>query len=158
MKLNIGLKEHEHEQSAQKLKTILADQMVLYVKTLNFHWNVKGENFGPLHQFFQQHYEQYANFLDEIAERIQILGHAAPGSMGQLLKLATLKEHEAQTPSAKEMLKILLQDQQHYISLLREAVDYTMDECHDAGTSDFLTSLLASIEKIAWMTRSHLES
>lgn len=158
MKPNIGIDSANLKNSSKVLSKILADLMVIYVKTLNYHWNVRGHHFGALHAFFKGHYEKYAEMIDEVAERIRTLGEDAPGSMKAFLQEASLKEHEGGVPKEKEMLEHLLNDQEHMICSLRKEVDETAESCHDMGTSDFLTQLLSTFEQTAWMTRAHLES
>lgn len=157
MELHIGLKKEFLKKSVQQLKQVLANEMVLYVKTRNYHWNIKGQRFGPMHKLFESQYEKEAEWIDEIAERIRMLGQVSPGSMEEFLKLATLKESVNESFSEKEMLQSLLADQESIIVELRNGVDFTQDECHDIGTSDFLTGLLRDHEQMAWITRSHLQ-
>lgn len=157
MEIKIGLQKENLQKSAIVLKEVLANAMVLYVKTRNYHWNVQGQHFGPLHQLFESQYEKQADWIDEIAERIRTLGHRSPGSMEEFLKLATLKESVNEELSEKRMLQNLLHDQESLIIDLRKGIDYTQEECHDLGTSDFFTELLREYEKMAWMTRSHLQ-
>jgi starvation-inducible DNA-binding protein len=42
------------------------------------------------------------------------------------------------------------------IIFLRENINRFADDFKDAGTSDFITSLMEEHEKLAWMPRSHL--
>ena len=157
MEPRIGIENSDIKKSASLLSNILADEVVLYIKTLNYHWNVRGHHFGPLHKLFKKQYEKLSELIDEIAERIRTLGQDAPGSMKEFLELTSLSEHLGVPPKEKEMLKNLLHDQEKIITCLRKAVDKTAEEYHDMGTSDFLTGLLTSHEQVAWMTRMHLE-
>ena len=78
-----------YKASADNLAKLLADTYVLYLKTQNFHWNVVGSQFYTLHEVFEGHYNELAAAVDEIAERIRILGFRAPGSFKDFLELAT---------------------------------------------------------------------
>ena len=62
------------------LETLLASSYTLYLKTHNFHWNVKGPMFTTLHTLFETEYNELALAVDQIAERIRALGHPAPGT------------------------------------------------------------------------------
>jgi starvation-inducible DNA-binding protein len=42
------------------------------------------------------------------------------------------------------------------IIFLRENINRFANDFKDAGTSDFITSLMEEHEKMAWMLRSHL--
>ncbi len=157
MEPKIGIEKDNLLKSSSLLRKVLADEMVLYVKTLNYHWNVRGHHFGPLHKLFKKQYEKLAEWVDEIAERVRVLGQDAPGTMKEFLELTDLDEHKGPRPSEKDMIKNLLNDQEKIIVNLRKAVDITGEELRDMGTSDFLTQLMSNHEQIAWMTRAHLE-
>lgn len=156
MKTKIGIPAKSVQSVAEILEATLADEMVLLVKTRNFHWNITGPDFGELHKFLDDQYTQLAEYVDEVAERIRTIGEYAPGSMAQFVKLARLKENLQGKLKAREMLAELLADHQTLIRSLREDLD-SVDKHGDAGTSDYLTGLMESHEKMAWMLRSYLE-
>ena len=64
----------------EQLEVLLASSYTLYLKTHNFHWNVKGPMFTTLHTLFETQYTELATAVDEIAERIRALGAMAPGT------------------------------------------------------------------------------
>ena len=153
---NLGIETSHREQVADLLSLLLADEHVLYIKLRNYHWNVKGPHFGPLHAFFEEQYNGLAETIDEVAERIRALGFFADGSMQSFLEKARLQETGNLGGNATDMLTHLLADHEMIIQVLRHDVDATMDQFGDAGTSDFLTGLLEQHEKMAWMVRAHL--
>lgn len=155
--LKIGLEANEREGVIHLLQADLADLHVLYIKTRNFHWNVAGPRFAPLHAFFEGQYDKLEEAIDEVAERIRSLGGVAAGSMTAFLRLARLEEHTGAVPKAAEMLGLLLADHEAVIRQLRSDLETANEKYHDAGTSDFLTGLMEDHEKMAWMLRAHLE-
>lgn len=156
MKPNIGLSTKARDAVIETLSVLLADEHVIYVKSRNFHWNVTGPHFGPLHALFESHYTALAETIDEIAERIRSLGGTAPGSMAAFLKTARLSEDTGKPPKDSEMIGRLLADHEAVIRSLREAIAIASKH-EDEGTADFLTGLLEAHEKTAWMLRSHLD-
>jgi starvation-inducible DNA-binding protein len=156
-KADIGLTDSARIAVARLLNGRLADTFVLYTKTRNYHWNVKGMHFQPLHAFFESQYDQLDEAMDEIAERVQQLGGVAAGSLEEFLNLTSLNEEAGEIPDARQMIANLLADHEAVIRQLREDVDATADDYRDMGTSDFLTGLMKSHEKMAWMLRSFLE-
>ena len=151
----IGIAEPDRQAVAAMLKSLLADEFVLYVKTRNFHWNVMGANFSELHAFFERQYAVLDEIIDDVAERIRALGVVSPGSMRELLAAARLKEVPAQALPAETMVELLLEDHERLVRNLRKDVAACVERHHDAGTSDFLTGLMEKHEKAAWMLRSH---
>ncbi|PTY01759.1 DNA starvation/stationary phase protection protein [Verrucomicrobia bacterium LW23] len=156
-KVSIGLDSSMSKATVAILNTLLADMHVLYVRTRNFHWNVTGDRFHSLHEFFEKLYEAQAEEIDEVAERIRSLGGRPLGTMDEFIKNARLKEHPESDLSASGMLTQLLADHEEIIRDLRTAIPTVNDKHADLGTADFLTGLMESHEKSAWMIRSHLQ-
>src|SRR5688572_30565904 len=108
MPINIGIEAGDRTQIAEGLSRLLADTFTLYLKTHNFHWNVKGPMFQTLHVMFEEQYNELWTALDAIAERIRALGFPAPGTTSELSKLSSIPEGEG-VPEAKEMIRLLVQ-------------------------------------------------
>ena len=104
--LNINIEQKNCDAVANMLAAVLADTYLLYTKTQNFHWNVEDEDFYSLHKFFEEQYEKLAETIDELAERIRMLGKKAPGSLQRFLELTSLEESNGDL-SAQEMIKTL---------------------------------------------------
>lgn len=154
----IGIPPKNRNAAIDILKGHLADLHVLYIKTRNYHWNVTGPRFQPLHAFFEEQYEDIAKAIDEVAERIRMLQGRSPGSMAEFLKIARLCEEKAGVyPPADGMIRSLLEDHEAIIRQLRKDIETTDEKVDDIGTSDFLTGLIEAHEKMAWMLRAFLE-
>ena len=69
MKPDIGISNKHINKNVDILSSLLANEMILYVKTRKFHWNVSGESFMELHKLFEGQYNQLEESIDEIAER-----------------------------------------------------------------------------------------
>jgi starvation-inducible DNA-binding protein len=155
MNANIGLTEEQKQQSAMILSRILADEYLLYTKTRNYHWNVEGDNFIEMHEFYERLYNELDEVFDEVAERIRMLGHYSQGRLKDFLKVTSLEEEEY-TNDQKVQLSNLLSDHETIIRLMRNDIDKLDDELHDKGNADFVTGLMKAHEKTAWMIRSYL--
>ncbi|MGI8738693.1 MAG: Dps family protein [Gammaproteobacteria bacterium] len=153
--MNTGISEEQQKAIAEGLARVLADSYTLYLKTHNFHWNVKGPMFTTLHTLFEQEYTDLALAVDEIAERIRALGYSAPGSYKQFAELTTIEE-ETRVPQAEEMIRQLVVGQESVIATMR-SIFPVADDAGDEATADLLTQRMRIHEKNAWMLRSHLE-
>ena len=150
---------HNHgkvEKLAKQLSALLADSYVLYLKTQNFHWNVKGAMFNSLHLMFEQQYTDLALAIDETAERIRALGHYAPGSFRQYSKLANIQDAPENEIPAMEMVRTLAEDQKIIIATLRKVIELASD-IGDEASQDLGVQRLRIHEKNAWMLNSTLE-
>jgi starvation-inducible DNA-binding protein len=157
MKTEIGIKDANTAEIAQSLNRLLADEHVLYIKTRKAHWNVEGPDFLTIHRFFEEQYKRLEEIIDDIAERIRTIGHYAEASLAAFLQETHLSEETREKNSSAGFIKSLLEDHETIIIYLRENVERYNDEWRDAGTSDFITGLLETHEKMAWMLRAHLQ-
>ena len=154
MELNTGIPEQDREKIAGGLSTLLADSYTLYLKTHNYHWNVRGPLFNTLHQMFEEQYTELAAAVDEIAERIRALGVTAPGSYTEFGELTSIEEGNG-GESAEEMIRQLVIGQETVVRTAREAFP-AADAANDEPTADLLTQRMQIHEKNAWMLRSML--
>jgi starvation-inducible DNA-binding protein len=128
------------------------------MKTKNAHWNVVGPDFYEKHKFFETQIGQLDEIIDQVAERIRSVGHYAPATLKSYLSLTRLTEDSSQQNSSEVFIKELLADHESIIIQMRENINPLADKFHDLGTSDFITGLLETHEKMAWFLRSHLYS
>ena len=155
MEINIGIDTKNREQIAGALSKVLADTYTLYMKTHNFHWNVKGPMFQTLHLMFETQYNELALAVDLIAERIRALGYPAPGSYAEYAKLSSIKEAKG-VPAATKMIAELVAGQEAVVRTAR-SIFPLVDKANDEPTADLLTQRMQTHEKTAWMLRSLLE-
>jgi len=155
MAIDIGIKPQDRKAIAQGLSHLLADTYTLYLKTHNFHWNVKGPMFQTLHLMFETQYNELALAVDLIAERIRALGEPAPGSYSDYARLSSIKEAKG-VPSATKMIAELVAGQEAVARTARKIFPLA-GKANDEPTADLLTQRLQIHEKTAWMLRSLLE-
>ena len=67
---------------ADALNQSVAETAVTTMLAQNFHWNVTGMAFGPLHELFQKIYEDHFVAQDDLAERVKALDAHAEGTGG----------------------------------------------------------------------------
>ncbi|HMC86967.1 MAG TPA: DNA starvation/stationary phase protection protein [Chitinophagaceae bacterium] len=157
MKANIGITDKNRQAVTEELSKILADEYVLYTKTKNAHWNVEGIDFHAKHIFFEGQFGQLDDIVDSVAERIRSLGHYTPATLKLLLELTHLSENSRSKNDSVGFITELLADHEAVIIHLRENVNRFANEFGDQGTSDFITGLMETHEKMAWFLRSHLK-
>jgi starvation-inducible DNA-binding protein len=157
MKIEIGITESNRQNVANELAKILADETVLYIKTKNAHWNIEGPDFYDKHKFFEMQFGQLDAIIDSVAERMRTIGHYAPATLKSYLDLTHLTEQTSEKNDSHGFIKELLEDHESIIIVLRENIKVFATEFHDLGTSDFITGLMETHEKMAWFLRSHLK-
>jgi starvation-inducible DNA-binding protein len=154
-KIDIGISDKQRKEIAAGLSRLLADSYTLYLMTHNFHWNVKGPMFNTLHLMFEAQYTELALAVDMIAERIRALGHPAPGTYSEFVKLSSIKEVSG-VPNATKMIQHLVAGQEAVARTAR-SIFPVVEGASDEPSADLLTQRMQVHEKTAWMLRSLLE-
>lgn len=157
MKTQIGITQENLAKVGHTLNALLADEFVLYTKTRNAHWNVEGPAFHSQHLFFESQYQALEEIVDGVAERIRSLGHYAPATLKSFLELTHLSEQLHEKNDGEGFIRELLADHESLIVSFRENINYFANDLGDAGTSDYITGLMETHEKMAWMLRAHLK-
>jgi starvation-inducible DNA-binding protein len=136
------------------LKTLLADSYSLYLKSQNYHWNLTGQNFYPLHKMLEEHYTTLAEAVDTIAERIKALGDIAPGSFKEFAELSTINLNVTKFDQASA-ISTLLSDHREIAKKLHGFIKIAEEE-GDQITMDLIIERATEHEKIAWMLNASL--
>lgn len=140
---------------AHSVNQVLGTTYMLYVKTQNFHWNVEGPLFYPLHKLFEEQYEELAEATDLLAERVRQLGFTAAGTLKEFISLSELKE-SPKIPDAHGMISELYKDRQALSNLLHKKI-IEAQKFADEATADIYIELLREHDKAAWMLKSQLK-
>ena len=136
------------------VRKVFADTYAIYLKTQNYHWNVTGPHFSSLHALFETQYQDLAEPLDKLAERLRILGVTAPGTTEEIRSLASIKSGSADQP-AEQMLADLIAGHTALLQSIKIVI-LAAEQAGDGGTVGLLSERVASHEKAVWMLRSTL--
>ena len=138
----------------EALNHALSETTVTTMLAQNFHWNVTGMAFGPLHELFQQIYEDHFQAQDDLAERVKALDGYADGNLGRMLERSTVEEHSGKA-SAQEMVSALLRAEEILAATVKSCGDLAASHA-DTLTEDLCIARGQVHEKFAWFLRSHL--
>ncbi|MFO1257101.1 MAG: DNA starvation/stationary phase protection protein [Gammaproteobacteria bacterium] len=154
MKVVAHKNEHASaEKVCKELKKLLADTFTLYVKALNYHWNVKGPMFLTLHEFFESQYTALNSAIDGIAERIRQLDSYTPASLADFKSTTSVEETTAQLKS-NQMIESMIQSHEALTETCHKALKAASQ---DEVTADLVVERLAFHEKSIWMLKSLAE-
>ena len=137
------------------LKTYLASTFSYYLKAHYFHWNVEGPDFGELHEFFSNIYEDSYSAVDPIAEYIRTTDEYAPGSLSRFLELTQIPD-QTKVPRARLMLEELLADTQTMINLSRQVFEASAAEGRE-DIANFAAERQSQHGKYQWQLKSYLK-
>ncbi|HBG59107.1 Dps family protein [Proteiniphilum sp. UBA1028] len=142
------------EKTVDGLQKLLANLQLFYTNLRGFHWNVKGVEFYGLHAKLEEFYDDTAEKVDEVAERILMLGGVPAHNYTEYLKTSSIKETGV-VSNAKEIGKNLLDSMKVLISLEREVLE-TASEGNDEGTVALMSDFISAQEKNIWMLTAFL--
>ena len=136
---------------SKKLNPYLSDLVVMYLKLHDLHWNVKGMQFVPVHQYTESRYEDMSEKFDAVAELIIMQGEKPVSSIKEYLELASIKELAKGDYRDEEVLKIVLSDLEH---LRAEALDIHESCSDNFSVVAMMEEHIAGYDKELWFLKS----
>ena len=138
---------------AVKMNPYLSNLVVFYLKLHDLHWNVKGMQFVPVHQYSESRYEDMADKFDAVAELVLMHGEKPVSSIREYLELASIQELNKGSYRDEEVLKIIADDME---ALKAQAESIRLDADKD-DLFDIVAMMeehVAGYEKELWFLRS----
>lgn len=136
------------------LQQLLADLQVYYTNLRGFHWNVKGKDFYLLHEKFEEMYDDVAAKVDEVAERLLMLGEVPSHTFTEYLKISSIRETGVIT-DGDEAVRNILETYKHLIAAERVLISEA-SEIGDEATMALVSDYISGQEKEVWMLTSYL--
>jgi starvation-inducible DNA-binding protein len=140
----------------ERLQQQLANAFLLYANYKKYHWQSYGPLFRELHLLFDEHAEAVLGTMDELGERVRILGGNPIADPRQFIELGTV-EVAAAGLDMRGMIEEALSNHARVVQGSRQAI-YRADEVGDQVTADLLTRIMSIHEKQEWFLREILES
>nr|WP_319997227.1 Dps family protein [uncultured Draconibacterium sp.] len=140
--------------TVEKLNQLLADYQIHYQNLRGLHWNIKGQFFFALHARFEEYYNQAAEVVDEIAERILMLGGQPLHTFEDYTKTAKL-DVVANVSEAKPAVESVLKSQRYFQESFNEILEVA-GENNDEATAAMMSDWIGQTEKEIWMLESFL--
>lgn len=134
----------------------LADCFDLFSQTKQAHWNVKGMQFFPLHELFDQIAESLEDHVDTIAERATALGGLAQGTARMAAANSRLPEFSNDLSGSQAYVETLTDRVGRFAKTVRAAID-TAAAAGDQGTADLFTEVSRSVDKHLWFLEAHIQ-
>ncbi|MFD8689563.1 Dps family protein [Streptomyces sp. NPDC059651] len=143
----LGLTADTRRYAVQRLNRVLADTHMLYALYKKSHWQVRGELFHSLHLLFDRHAGEQQALVDELAERVQILGGVAVADPRHAAELTSVPRFPDGVEDVPDLLHRLLRTHEGVLVEAREAAA----RLDDPGTEDLLiSSVVRTGERQAW--------
>ena len=154
--LPIGLDASGRQEIVARLNLLLADTITLRDLYKKSHWQVGGPTFYQLHLLFDKHAGEQSELVDELAERVQMLGGVSIAMAHDVAANTRIERVPIDREEVPVQISRLL-DAHHLI--LKDARDLAekADELGDVGTNDLLaSSVVRTNEMQVWFVSEHL--
>ena len=149
----LHLNENKVNSVVSALHQLLADFQVHYTNLRGFHWDIKGHGFFVLHSKFEDMYNDAAEKVDEIAERILMLGGTPANKFSDYLKVANVNEVD-KVSNGDEALNNILQSISYLIGEERKILSIA-SQAGDEVTVSMMSDYLKEQEKMVWMLTAY---
>src|SRR3981189_3595481 len=154
--LPLDLEEPVRLEMTEQLNLLLADTMTLRDLYKKSHWQVAGPTFYQLHLLFDKHYEEQAEIVDGIAERIQLLGGISVAMAADVAETTRIERPPRGREEVPVQISRLLDAHLLIIGHCRE-LGARADQLGDDGTNDLVVSdVLRGNELQVWFISEHL--
>lgn len=155
-KLPIALDEKVCAESAENLNQLLADTMTLRDMYKKHHWQVAGHTFYQLHLLFDKHHGEQDELVDEIAERIQLLGGISLAMAADVAETTMIQRPPRGREEVPVQISRLLEAHELILKEARTMAKLAT-EAGDDGTNDLLVSdVIRTNELQVWFLAEHL--
>lgn len=138
------------------LNQFLSTIAVLTNKMYNYHWNIVGPNFFPIHSKFQEYYEKGNDEFDIIAERIRQLDGHPITSLSRYSATSGIKEAESKNYTSGEAIASTISDFKFIHKMGSDMASYA-EQVGDGVTSGLIGEYLTYLEKQLWMLEANLK-
>lgn len=138
-------------ETSKLLQQLLEMVTHFYQQLHQVHWNIEGDDFPMLHDFFGDLYQEVHSSLDDIAESIRKLDvyvEFGPDvvSRSQLVNLNTVGKLEEMLPTIINNNEMILTVLKHTLKAAREEMHYDIE--------NYLAERISQHNKHAWMLKS----
>lgn len=139
----------------ESYQTQVANAFILYLNYKHYHWQTFGPLFRDLHRLFDELATEVYNTIDELAERVRMIGQNPVSHVEDFLKTATVKPAK----KGNNMRQMIEEADANLIIVIKEMRDAVSiaDENNDPGSADVMTRFVQIHEKHEWWLRDILE-
>jgi starvation-inducible DNA-binding protein len=154
--LPIGLEESARREIVAQLNLLLADTITLRDLYKKSHWQVGGPTFYQLHLLYDKHAGEQAELIDELAERVQMLGGVSIAMAHDVAANTRIERPPIDREEVPVQISRLLEAHRLILKHARELAEKAND-LGDVGTNDLMASdIVRTNEMQAWFVGEHL--
>jgi starvation-inducible DNA-binding protein len=142
--------------SAANLNQVLADTITLRDLYKKHHWQVSGPTFYQLHLLFDKHASEQSELVDQIAERIMLLGGVSVAMSADVAEMTLVPRPPKGREEVPVQISRLLQAHEIVLKEARAMAQQAAEQGDD-GTNDLLVSnVIRTNELQVWFVAEHV--
>lgn len=149
------LSESNRAEIVRALQPVQTGSIELFLQLKSAHWNVRGSSFNAVHGLLEDASRCVLNFVDDVAERMSVLGGEPVASARKLAAVPQLADVPAGIRQQDEVIKVACDRIAYFSNLVRDCID-TIERQDDPVSADCCIRALSEIEKHMWKLESHL--
>lgn len=154
-KNNVGLDTAAVNPVIEGLSNLLANYQVFYTNLRGLHWLIEGDKFYELHELYEEYYNEFADKIDELAERLLMIGGTPENRFSEYLKKSEVKELSGVSDWNKGVTHVL-DSLKLFVDKLRN-VNSLAIKAGDVGTASLTLHEIKNFEKKVWMLSAYLK-
>jgi len=156
VQMPIGLDQKVRQASVEKLNQVLADTITLRDLYKKHHWQVSGHTFYQLHLLFDKHAGEQGELVDQIAERIMLLGGVSIAMAHDVAEATRIPRPPKGREEVPVQISRLLEAHEIVLKESREGAKEAA-EAGDDGTNDLLISNVVRTNELqTWFVAEHV--
>ncbi len=140
----------------QHLQRQVANAFVLYANYKHYHWQTFGPHFRDLHLMFDEFAKEVMSTIDDIAERIRMIGQDVQNVQLKQMQEAAGVHSAASGQNMREMLEEADANLLVVIKDMREGAK-AAEESNDPGSVDLFSRFVQVHERHEWFLREVLK-
>jgi starvation-inducible DNA-binding protein len=155
-RMPIALDEKVCAASIENLNQLLADTMTLRDLYKKHHWQASGPIFYQIHLLFDKHFDEQVGLVDQIAERIQMLGGLSLAMAPDVAETTLIPRPPRGREEVPVQISRLLEAHEIILKEARAMARIAADSGDD-GTNDLLVgSVVRTNEMQVWFLAEHV--
>ena len=153
----IDIADNTRAAMVELLNARLADAVDLATQMKQAHWNVKGPSFIALHELFDAIHVAVQGHVDNLAERITVLGGTARGTAQVAAADSGLPAYPLEITAGADHVEAVSIALATFGKGIRAAIAEA-GGAGDADTEDLFVEVSRDIDKNLWLVEAHAQS
>ncbi|GBG95873.1 DNA-binding ferritin-like protein [Ligilactobacillus salitolerans] len=150
--------KYDYPKTREQLNQLVADLSQIQTSVHQVHWYMRGKQFFNLHPQMDEFNEDFADELDQVAERLIALNGAPYATTHEFIEHTGLPDDKITFGqyTLPELMQRLVTQFRYVRDQFQKAIEVT-DEENDQPTQDMINGFKSDLDKKIWMLSAYLD-